>query len=544
MKPSPFAPPPSPIPLVIQLGFAGARQLIDKKAFPNTDPAIFATAVENALYDLLQSLPTELGLGEAPVFFCGISQLAIGGDAAFAAALHRHGSLHRVFLPQPLDGYLSASGSSGPDFSPDQQSQVKILLDHPRMIQTRVVSDAANRHERLRETNEEIARVSDIVICLQRANQDGKPGGNQELANLARRRKRPVITLEINVEPDGKPKVNRPKEDEERAVLSAFHAPTLPEDLRSAEIKPLPVKPLPSGTDYINVLKEANSAEANQLRVWFKWAALIIVVGHVLATVLAVVALKVHHGVAYILGAELLLLGLGLGVHQRLHHSRSLGRWAACRLAAEVARSLQALGKLPVYLQHFFTLPFPAEFRPLLRTLSVLHLRDTALSSTAHWQEARCAYVINRLVDPAKKAQIPYHQSSHAKAKHGLARAHRLFYFGSISALLATTLKLLTLCNCLPVPANMEGPFTAVLGCLAVLLPVIAVAALSLALAFDLEAKEHSSSELLTFLQEQKELLENAQSPSEVGRLVIETESRLLGETVNWYARRSFVGVA
>jgi len=92
------------------------------------------------------------------------------------------------------------------------------------------------------------------------------------------------------------------------------------------------------------------------------------------------------------------------------------------------------------------------------------------------------------------------------------------------------------------VTAHTGEGLASVMGALAVVLPVIAVAALSLAVAFDLEARQHTSSELLEFLLPQKTLLENASSAREYSRLLLETESRLLGETVNWYARRSVVG--
>lgn len=535
----------SPLPLVIQLGFAGTRELYDAKAHPKIDRATFETDVAHQLADLLKHLRSTLNLpANSHVFFCGLSQIAIGGDMVFAEACKQSGILQRIFLPLPLGEYLAAQGSKGPDFSTDQQMTARTLLGLSHVIQTRVVSDADDRHQRFREVNLEIARVSDVVLCLVRSGQEGKAGGTQELADMASRRGRPVITLEVGVGLDGKPVISRPNEETEKTELAEFRPPSLPPEFASVEMTPIPVQPLPSCAEYIKVLKDANSAQANQLRSWFKWAALIIVLGHVVATVLAVVALKVHHGVAFILGFELLLLGLGLVVHIWLHHSHSLGRWAACRLAAEIARSLQAIGKLPVYLQHFFTLPFPPEFRRLLRTLSVMHLRDTAHAENQNWQEARCAYVINRLVDPVKKAQLPYHLERHTKAKRGLAKVHRIFYIGSVGALISTTLKLLTYCDCLPIPGSLSETCTSVFGCLAILLPVIAVAALSLALAFDLEAKEHTSSEMLTFLREQKELLEKAQSPGEVGRLIIETESRLLGETVNWHARRTYVGVA
>ena len=72
---------------------------------------------------------------------------------------------------------------------------------------------------------------------------------------------------------------------------------------------------------------------------------------------------------------------------------------------------------------------------------------------------------------------------------------------------------------------------------------MLAVAALSLAAAFDLEARKHTYNDMLVILRSQHKLLNEASTAREFGRLVLETESRLLGETVNWYSRRSFTGI-
>ena len=82
------------------------------------------------------------------------------------------------------------------------------------------------------------------------------------------------------------------------------------------------------------------------------------------------------------------------------------------------------------------------------------------------------------------------------------------------------------------------------LGFLAVVLPVSAVAVLSLAAANDLQARQHTFGEMLDFLQIQQNRLRLAASRRDFTRIVMETESRLLGETVNWFSRRSFTGVA
>ena len=67
--------------------------------------------------------------------------------------------------------------------------------------------------------------------------------------------------------------------------------------------------------------------------------------------------------------------------------------------------------------------------------------------------------------------------------------------------------------------------------------------ALSLAAAFDLEAREHTYHELHNFLAEQRERLVRCSKLS-LPRLVLETEMQLLAETANWFSRRSFTGVA
>ncbi len=539
MKPTPAA--SSSVPLVIQLGFAGARALFDRTAHPELDAQKFEDAVAVELVAILRSLPERLGLAaDGPHFFCGISQIAIGGDTAFTRACEEVGFLQRIFLPQPLDSYLTAVGSAGPDFTPEQRRKAESLLESQHVIQTRVVSDSADRHERFGDVNLEIARVSDVVICVVRAEQNSKSGGTHELADFARKRQRPVILLEVGVGPDGSPVITC-----QDGCDVAFTAPVLPPALGEVHLPALSGSGLPSGRDYCDEIKKLASDRANSLRFYFKWAALIIVLGHVLATAFAVSALKLSGGLVFgVLAAELVLLGFGLLVHYMLHHSQSLARWAAFRLVAETARSVQAIGTFPIYLEHFFTLPFPPDFRALVRTINVLHLRDTAATGAADWAKQRDAYVRERLLGPVQNAQVPYNRNTIVWAERRLRLAQQVFYAASISALVSTlaklATKLVTKVASLPVP---EG-FATGLGVAAILLPVVAVAALSLAAAFDLEARKHTSEEMVAFLERQAELLEGATSAREFAALLIETESRLLGETVNWYARRSFVGVA
>jgi hypothetical protein len=82
------------------------------------------------------------------------------------------------------------------------------------------------------------------------------------------------------------------------------------------------------------------------------------------------------------------------------------------------------------------------------------------------------------------------------------------------------------------------------MGTLAIVMPVLAAAALSLAAAMDLEAQEHTYRGMLAFLRQQENNLAAAASEGDCRALVLETDSVLLGETANWFSRRSFSSVA
>jgi hypothetical protein len=531
------------LPLVIQAGFAGARRIYDREQYPGIDPVRVDEAVKCGLETLMRELPAELGVKDRPYFFCGLSQLAIGGDALFTRACQKAALVQRIFLPQHWEEYLAASGSKGPDFSDAQRQTARELKALPHIIQDRVVSDATDRCHRFHDVNLELARLSDVVICLVPADAAGRPGGTQELIALARRRKRPVIEVQV--------RINSRTGD---AVLTRlwhgkddFRPPKIPAALAGVA---LPAGgagegPLPGIDLYCKALKNLSSKQANVERKLFKFAALVIIAVHVLATILAVIALELHDWfVAWLLGGELVALATGFCVHQSLHRTHSLERWALFRLVAEVARSITAIGRFHVYLEHLFALPFPGAVRPLLRTVNVLHLVSSRGADDEPWEPRRDAYVAKRLVNPEDKAQIPYNKATRDDAGAWLKVFRWVFVGSSFLAFVATLVKLLTLSNLLPLSHTAAAVIPPVAGALAIVLPVIAVASLSIVAAFDLEARLHTSMEMLEFLEPHKDLLATATTARDYRRLLIETESRLLGETVNWYARRSFMGVA
>ena len=88
--------------------------------------------------------------------------------------------------------------------------------------------------------------------------------------------------------------------------------------------------------------------------------------------------------------------------------------------------------------------------------------------------------------------------------------------------------KFLTLRHILPVPESFEKYAAELLGGMAVFCPVVAVAALSLSAAFDLEARFHTYHQMHDLLIQQRDRLRDATSEHEYTRLLLETEFHLL----------------
>lgn len=130
---------PPNIPLVVQLGFAGSRRLVDLQAHPEVDEAEFLTAVERHLGAVLRELPVRLGLTKRH-FLCGVSQIAVGADMVFTRACATMGMRQRIFLPQHRDEFFQATGKSGErDFSEAEAAEGAALMGSEHILRRRCV---------------------------------------------------------------------------------------------------------------------------------------------------------------------------------------------------------------------------------------------------------------------------------------------------------------------------------------------------------------------------------------------------------------------
>ncbi|MBA4066212.1 MAG: hypothetical protein C0501_21355 [Isosphaera sp.] len=550
------------LPCVVHLGFAGNRRLFASEA----EEARFKSELECEFAIRLKKLEGELRLG-GDRFLCGISQIAVGADTLFSKACEKNEYPHRVFLPQHVNEFLAATGSDGqPDFTPEQAEEARTLLAGDHVIQVRMVAHSADRGVRFQETNFEIARLSDVVVCLLRADAEGgKPGGAYELLDQAKTQGIPALELHVRVAGD---KLEMTEHWHNNTEDRLGKLPRVPEVLAGIRVEREAEQRLPTGGQYLDALKGFGSDNARGWKRWFRFAAFVIVSAHVLATVLATAALVGHrHGtdaegwLVGLLGLEFVLLGVGFVVHHRLRKSEAARVWAVARLLAEVARSVKSLGNRHLQLEYLFHLPMPARFRPVFRTLSTLRLRSTRPPGTERttagadhdaWKAARDHYLNDRV-----RKQIRYYTDQlkgtgrrRWGVKQWLGVAKWAFLACASAAILATATKLAGLAGLWPSVLGPTGEHSherelalGILGGLAIVLPVLAVGALSLAGAMDCYARVHTYSEMLPFLEQQVTLLTAAKSPHEFERLAFLTESQLLGEVVNWFYRRSFTEV-
>jgi hypothetical protein len=512
------------------------------------------------LTERLRNLPRELGIQAHSHFLCGISQIAIGADHAFTRACQELGIPQRISLPQPSDVYLAAEGSQGPDFDPQQKREAEALLASPHIIQETVVATTASRHVRFEEANIELVRQSDVMIAMVRDEDasGGKRGGTWDVVRQARLRGVPVLVVRFRIS-GGVPVFEAKWEKDSPAGAGGSALPSLPEVLQAVAFEsPMAGgQTIPPRDAYFDRIKNHCSQEANRFSKFFQSSAFLIIGTHTAATACALLALALlkkklpevtyYSALVLLLAVEVALLCYGFFRHHALHKQEAASRWAMHRLLSEAARSVIAFGRYHIGFDHFRSLHLPDPLSPLLRTMEILHLRSTRTDACTDWRECRDAYVTNRLTKP--KAQLDFYRDRAHKAEKQHHQAHVIFSVSSCIAILSTLAKLIFVIMVIAVdaPAFTETTQEIVkrsLGFFGVLLPVIAVAALSYAAAHDLEARAHTFSEMYEFLQRQTELLNQVQSEREFARLLHETETRLLGETVTWYSRRAFTGVA
>lgn len=523
-------------PLVLHVGFAGSRYLYDASVQPTVNQDELAKLATETLREWLPKLLGMMGFPEGSIV-CGVSQAAIGADTAFIHVCQDLDYPQRILLPQERSTYLTAVGSNGsPDFTAAERGEAETLLESRHIIEESVVANAPDRRARFEQVNMEIVRESDVLVCLVNKDAEKKRGGSLDAVAKATHRGIPVLQLEITFDSVGHAQIKGKCDG-----FPASQPPPVPSILRRMQAS----SDLSSLDTYTKALKTVASSTARRRQFLFKSSAFIVVGAHVLATILAVIALAFHPeavGLSLAIG-ELALLMVGFGLHRWIHRSHAAAEWALARLVAEIVRSISALRGIRNPLRYLMDLPLPASLRLLVRTLNVLHLRDARNAPYKSW-EKRCAKYRDERLWNLKSGQIPYYRLSLASANKRLRLAQRAFYGASSAAFLTVLLETIVTGGwTIELKPEVQHDAANVFGTMAIVLPVLAVAALSLAASFDVEARVATYSEMLEFLASNDDSLKSVTSEQEFISLALETERRLLGETVGWHSRRAFAVV-
>ena len=566
------------LPCVVQLGFVGSRFLFGDKP----ENADWNQKTREHLKSSLEVFANKLDLGK-DIFFCGISALAIGSDSFFAELLNELGEPHRIFLPQRFDDFINAKGSQGDDFTADQKKHAQHLIQSDNVIQELVVSRSTDRHDQFREANAEILRVSDIVICLLREDSDLKAGGTSEFVKRATKIGKPILEIRVRVENEQPVFTNHWHLD----CKPAFHKPDLPTTTDGLRL-PEGVPRIPESTQYIDALKEDSSDEARKKRKNFVNAAYWLILTGVIASLMATLSLLASSVVKteaskkansnppvvqaqpdttrmdkgpsltndptgpvnnevekkspwrYLVPAlvilELLTLLFGWSWHIYAHTSAAVRQWANARVVSELARSTRSLEDYYLHLEHLFRLQLPWNFRHLLRTINVLHLRSNR-GNAQSWKVVQKRYLANRIQE-----QRNFYASRLGEERKLLERYDNIFKVFLWLAILFAAARLFLVIQDVALGTEADI-WTNALSGLALIFPVLAVAGLSWAGVLDYQARVETFSEAVNFLDRQEKLIDTASSKLEFDRLVTETETVLLGENANWYSRRANSGV-
>lgn len=539
------------LPCVVQVGFAGSRDLFGVKDL--TKVAELERKTVELLGGELEGLRKEFGLTDRH-FFCGVSQIAIGADMVFAEACAKRADfLQRIFLPQHREHYLGAIDSDNTaDFSENEQKRARDLLAGSQIIEETVVARSDDRHERFEEVNLEIARASDLVICLTRKLSDAERaeklkkatnGGTDDL--LGRALARGLTTLELEVEViEGDVVAWSKRVWHNQARLKDPKLPTypaLPEELRSATVE----VDIPDVSRFCGAMQPLTGDMAERWKGWFDLTAAIVVGTHVAASLLAVGLLVFHDQLSHrciswllpwFVGAELLLLLSGFIAHLALHRSHAGRQWAFNRLVAELNRSVEGVSGLHMSLNYFFDVELPQRLRPLLRTLNVLHLKSSRQADRGNWKPVRDTYLARVAVQQEYYGKnAPMHER---KAK----RNNWLFLLFSGAAIATGVYKFAT--HGLHLGEAEAGSLAGVLEIIGIVGPILAVGILSYSSAMDHEANGETFKETKARIDDLARQITAAKSRNELERLVVETERVLLGENAAWFSRRTFKGVS
>lgn len=483
----------TPLPLFHVVGFSGHRQV--------NRPAEAAAAVGRALEALRSD-----GSGE----WIALSSVAVGGDMIFARQAIERGLSWHALLPLPAAEFRA-------DFAEADWALAEGLLAKSEHV--RVITENGSREDAYLDCGMETVNECDVLMVLW----DGEPargkGGTADVIAYARELGKPLILIDAS------------SFESRRENFEAFARA----DHNLADFNRLPAAPGPEGgfprepaelvaiDRFQRKVDHAASRGAPQFRRLIAGTVIL----HVLATLVAAAGLAFEWHVSALPWVKLLCLASALGVALILRYTGAHHQWVRCRLAAEIARSALATWGLPRKAPLFQELDIP-EFRPLMRSLHVLHLRSSA-AQPVPMEEFKANYLENRVDD-----QLGYYRRRLARALPQLVRLRTGFWISTVLAILCTAAYALDMVH-LPERGQQLLYYF-----LPISLPVVAAACISLISVHDLHRRVARYREMEHVLESSRKQISFCRTWNSLERIVQRTEGTLILEVMEWHSITSF----
>ncbi len=452
------------------VGFTGHRNL--------GDPETAARAIRA----LLKRLSTDHG----PLAVA--SSAASGADTLFLEEAERCELPLFLVLPFSVERFRE-------DFEPNDWARVPAQLE--RALHVDVVGETESVTEAYMESGIRVVDQADVLIALWNGKPAGGEGGTADVVSYARRLGKPVITID----PD-----------------SAATAEERIEQLRAASA-PAAVDTRESVAQCFEKLDRDATREGPRTR-HFVLQVILIHLGAAAVGLLPAVLGWHDLPLQIALGIEVVALVLALALTFPQRHAHDA--WIRTRFEAEMCRSFLAIWNLTRRIGQLPRFAYPWS-RRLYRNLRIAWYLDrkAALSLS----DARDRYLKTRVQD-----QADYFRKNYSRATRRVLALKRSAQTATVGAILMglVALGLSVFSRSKPPGVYLSAKL------LALLLPLVNAAALSIMVANDLGRRATRYRQMADVLDSAAERLETTQTWPGLWRIVTETEEVLLQEVSEW----------
>jgi len=446
--------------------------------------------------DALRSVLDELTATHGPL--SAISSAASGADTLFVEEVARRRIPYFLALPFRRDRFQR-------DFTAEEWSRVASYFDGALAVEEAEDDDSAT--DGYMECGVRTVDHADVMIAVW----DGEPasglGGTGDIVDYARGLEKPLIWIDAATGAVRRERMeSAPRHDAPRELDES----TPPRALVEQQF------------NQFNAVAKHHGPAAEQLT-------LTIIRLHLAATALAIagLVLAVHGTADHVLslvklGALAACLVLAWR-HRQCHHE-----WINSRMAAEICRSYLALWPMRRRGAHFPT-PSPDESSGLVRSLQMLWRLDR--QSEVSFDEARELYATGRV-----RHQLEYFDREYKADGRHAARLQAIAVTATVASLVFISLALLISLK------SDKSPLYKPVKLLAVVLPLIPPAALSVVVANDLARRAARHGDVTDRLRRAQRRLELCRTWPSLWRQAMETEDLLMREVAEWHALARYAG--